>query len=86
MNTFGGLKIFVNEHAVTVRKVKKLRFRKEVWRGLPEMKSYIVEHEIRTPAVYKFGGTMVVHPVIYGQIKSQFDRNANQIDKGFRFD
>jgi hypothetical protein len=65
---FGGITILKSEHAVSIRNVKKLRFRRDVWRGVTELRSYIVDAEIRTPVTYMYGDKIITHPSLYAAL------------------
>lgn len=74
-----GLPIMVSDAATVSRKVRRVRFEDYVWRGRKEWRSWIVTVTVTEPAAFRMGDLMVVHPVIYEQLKRDADANADAV-------
>ena len=74
-----GMRIIVSDAATVSRKVRRVRFQDYVWRGRKEWRSWIVTVTITEPAAFRMGDQMVVHPVIYEQLRRDADANADAV-------
>ena len=63
------MKIIQSELAVEKIPVKKVRFWQETFRGRPVDRSRIVTVHEERPCSYKFQDMIVVHPVLYEQLR-----------------
>lgn len=77
MISFSGMQIFVSAEAVTVRKVRRIRFEDFIWRGRRDWRSRIVTVTVREPAAFRMGDQMIVHPEVFEKLKQAAAANAD---------
>ena len=80
LDSYAGVQIFQSTEAVRRWTEKRIRFEDFEWQGRKDWRSKIVEVECTEPCAYQMGNKIVMHPILYRQLRA--DKSLNDRSYG----